>query len=163
LTSKGTIELLGILAVGRHGVLPEEQRRGQPFEIDLRLELDLAAAAVTDDLGDTVDYGLVAEAVVRTVELESFQLLERLADRIAGMCLSTGSIHAVEVTVRKLRPPLPVQIRTVGVSLRREAVLPAPPLAIEPGSAALDEVDETDEVEEAAGVEEPDAAAETTS
>jgi dihydroneopterin aldolase len=131
LTSFGTIELLGILAVGRHGVLPEEQRRGQPFEVDVRLHLDLAAAAASDDLGDTIDYGLLAEAVVRTVELESFQLLERLADRIAGMCLSAGPVASVDVTVRKLRPPVPVQVRTVGVTIHREAT--AVPLD-EPGA-----------------------------
>ncbi len=107
--------------MGRHGVLPEEQLRAQPFEVDLRLETDLSAAASSDRLEDTVDYGLVTEAVARTVELESYRLLERLADRIAGICMSLSGVTAVEVTVRKLRPPVPVHVSSVGVTLRRSA------------------------------------------
>jgi len=124
----GTIEVLGIRAVGRHGVLAEEQARAQPFEVDLRLEVDLAAAAASDRLEDTVDYGLLTEAVARTVELESFRLLERLADRIAGVCVSLAGVTEVEVSVRKLRPPIPVQVSSVGVTLHRQA-------AEEPGAA----------------------------
>lgn len=122
----GTIEVLGIRAVGRHGVLAEEQSRAQPFEIDLRLEADLTVAAASDRLEDTVDYGLLTEAVARTVELESYQLLERLADRIAGICLSLAKVTAVEVAVRKLRPPVPVHVASVGVTLRRERPVPTP-------------------------------------
>ena len=130
----GTIEVVGIRAVGRHGVLPEEQFRSQPFEIDLRLEADLTRAAASDRIEDTVDYGLLTEAVARTVELESYRLLERLADRIAGVCISLTGVTAVEVSVRKLRPPIPVQVTSVGVTLRREATeertgAPVPPPA----------------------------------
>ena len=117
----GTIEVLGIRAVGRHGVLPEEQFRSQPFEVDLRLEADLTKAAASDRLEDTVDYGLLTEAVARTVELESYRLLERLADRIAGICISLTGVTVVEVAVRKLRPPIPVHVGSVGVTLRRQA------------------------------------------
>jgi dihydroneopterin aldolase len=151
LTSTGTIELLGILAVGRHGVLPEEQRRGQPFEVDLRLHVDVAAAAASDQLSDTIDYALVAEAVVRTVELESFQLLERLADRIAGMCLSAGPVRSVEVTVRKLRPPVPVQVRTVGITVRRDAA----EVVVEADEAAVEEIDEEGRADLGVEVDDP--------
>jgi dihydroneopterin aldolase len=121
-TSIGTIELQGIRAIGRHGVLPEEQKRAQPFELDVRLALDLTAAAASDRLEDTVDYGLLAEAVVRTVELSNHQLLESLADRIAKMCLGSGPVLSAEVTVRKLRPPVPFHISTVAVTVTRTAV-----------------------------------------
>ena len=117
----GTIEVLGIRAVGRHGVLAEEQFRSQPFEVDLRLEADLTKAAASDRIEDTVDYGLLTEAVARTIELESYRLLERLADRIAGVCISLTGVTSVEVSVRKLRPPIPVHVSSVGVTLRRKA------------------------------------------
>jgi len=129
----GTIEVLGITAVGRHGVLAEEQTRGQPFEVDLRLGVDLSAAAASDRLEDTVDYGLLTEAVARIVELESYHLLERLADRIAGVCISLEGVRTVEVSVRKLRPPIPVQVSSVGVTIQRSAEAgaapPPPPLS----------------------------------
>ena len=130
----GTIEVLGIRALGRHGVLAEEQARSQPFEVDVRLEVDLAAAAVSDRIEDTLDYAVLTEAVARTVELESFRLLERLADRIARICLSMTEVHAVEVTVRKMRPPIPVHVSSVGVTLRRRAAV-RPPLADNPPPA----------------------------
>ena len=120
----GTIEIMGIRAVGRHGVLPEEQARAQPFEVDLRLEVDLAPAAASDRLEDTVDYGVLAEAVARTIELESYNLLERLAGRIACMCTSIRGVQAVEVSVRKLRPPIPVHVDSVGVTLQRRVAPP---------------------------------------
>jgi len=116
-----TIEASGIRACGRHGVLPEEQARAQPFEVDLRLEVDLAAAAAGDRLEDTVDYGPLTVAVARIVEDESYRLVERLADRIAGLCLSQSGVRSVQVSVRKLRPPVPVQVASVGVTLHRRA------------------------------------------
>ncbi len=117
----GTIEILGITAVGRHGVLPEEQTRAQPFEVDLRLGVDLSIAAASDQLEDTVDYGLLSEAVARIVELESYHLMERLADRIAAVCVSLEGVLTVEVSVRKLRPPIPVLVSSVRVTLQRTA------------------------------------------
>ena len=133
----GTIEILGIRAVGRHGVLPDEQSRAQPFEVDVRLEADLSAAAASDRLEDTVDYGVLTEAVARTIELESYNLLERLADRIASMCSSIRGVQSVEVSVRKLRPPIPVQVASVGVTLQRTAASPveAPAPPAEPASS----------------------------
>ena len=127
----GTIDVLGIRAVGRHGVLPEEQLRSQPFEVDLRLGADLTRAAASDRLEDTVDYALLTEAVARTVELESYRLLERLADRIAGVCIALDGVTSVEVTVRKLRPPIPVHVSSVGVTLLRQRV-EAPPATSSP-------------------------------
>src|SRR5690606_13165009 len=104
------IELRGLLAVGTCGVLPEEQDRPQPLEVDLDLEADLAAAGGADDLALTVDYGAVAAAVERVVTGERFGLLEALAERIAAVVLAVPGVDAVTVAVRKLRPPVPQQL-----------------------------------------------------
>src|SRR5581483_9227757 len=56
------IELRGLRAQGVHGVLPEEQVRAQPFEVDLTVEADLRAAGRSDDLADTLDYGAITES-----------------------------------------------------------------------------------------------------
>ena len=56
----GTIIVIaGLRELGVHGVLPEEQSRPQPFEVDVELEVDLAPAGQSDDLDDTVDYSAV--------------------------------------------------------------------------------------------------------
>ena len=115
------IELRGLRAVGTHGVLPEEHERGQPFEVDLDLEADLTAAGSSDDLADTIDYGAVCAAVAAVVTGPHAQLLEHLAQRIAEAVLDAGGAQAqrVTVTVRKLRPPVPVELASSGVTITR--------------------------------------------
>ena len=105
---------------GVHGALPEERDRAQPFEVDLDLAADLAPAGASDALDDTVDYGAVAAVVARVVGEESHQLLERLATRITDDVLALdGRITSVTVTVRKLRPPVAVDLATAGVTVTR--------------------------------------------
>lgn len=113
------IELRGLRVVGTHGVLPEERERPQPFEVDLDLEADLRAAGTSDDLADTVDYGALAEAVHGVVANEHHALLERVAERIADTALARPGVARVTVTVRKLRPPVPLDLASAGVRVVR--------------------------------------------
>jgi dihydroneopterin aldolase len=115
------IQLRGLQASGVHGVLPEEKDRAQPFELDLDLALDLSPAAASDRLSDTVDYADVAERAVGLVSGgRSFELLEALAGAVADAILSSDHrIDAVTVHLRKLLPPMEVEIATVGVRITR--------------------------------------------
>jgi dihydroneopterin aldolase len=115
------IQLRGLRAVGTHGVLPEEKSRAQPFEIDLDLAVDLGLAGRSDLLSDTVDYAGIAETVVGIVSgASSFQLLEALAGAVADATLACDDrIAAVTVHLRKLQPPLAMDIATVGVRITR--------------------------------------------
>jgi dihydroneopterin aldolase len=113
------IELRGLRVLGVHGALAEEQTRAQPFELDLDVMADLSRAGTTDDLADTLDYGAIADAAARAVSTERFVLLERLAQRIADEVLLDERVDSVRVTVRKLRPPVPVDLATAGVSITR--------------------------------------------
>jgi dihydroneopterin aldolase/2-amino-4-hydroxy-6-hydroxymethyldihydropteridine diphosphokinase len=114
------IELRGLRVLGVHGALPEEQDRAQPFEVDLDVEADLSAAGASDHLHDTVDYGAVADVVAGVVAGERFRLLERLAERLAEEVMATDRrVQAVTVTVRKLRPPVPVDLGSAGVRITR--------------------------------------------
>jgi len=111
--------ITGLRESGVHGVLPEERTRAQPFEVDVELAVDVRAAGASDALGDTVDYALVADAVGRVVRDESYQLLERLATRIAEECRADERVVAVTVTVRKLEPPMDLTLDHVGVRIER--------------------------------------------
>jgi dihydroneopterin aldolase len=114
------IELRGLRALGRCGVLPEEVTRAQPLEVDLDLSLSLAAAGASDDLADTVDYGAVCQAIDDTVTAGHVQLLEHLAALLAEAVLAVDArIDAVELSVRKLRPPVPQHLASSGVRIRR--------------------------------------------
>ncbi len=119
------IELRGLRVTGRVGVLPAEREADQPLELDLDLVVDLAAAAASDDLADTVDYGAVCDAAVDAVRAGHADLLERLAARVVDAVLAVDpAIAAVEVAVRKLRPPVPHDLATSGVRLARRRDVP---------------------------------------
>jgi len=113
------IVIAGLRELGVHGVLPEEQVRPQPFEVDLELAVDLAKPGESDALDDTVDYSAVSEAVSRVVKSEQYHLLERLASRIAEVCKSDPRVTAVTVTVRKLHPPVRAMVDHVAVRVER--------------------------------------------
>jgi dihydroneopterin aldolase len=115
------IELRGLRLTGRVGVLPIEVEQAQPLELDLDLAVDLGAAGQSDDLADTVDYGAVCAAVERTVAAGHVALLERLAALVADAVLAVDPrVSGVDVALRKLRPPVPQQLATSGVHIRRD-------------------------------------------
>lgn len=122
MTAVDRIELRGLRVLARVGVLPHERAQDQPLEIDLDLTLDLGPAGRSDDLADTVDYGAVCAAVATTVgSAGHVALLERLAQSVTDAVLALDPrIDAVEVAVRKLRPPVPHELVTSGVRIRRE-------------------------------------------
>ena len=113
------IELRGLRVLGVCGVLPHERAEPQPLELDVDVEASLASAGASDDLDDTVDYGALCARIEEVVAGEKFALLERLATRVAEVVLDDGRVEAVTVAVRKLRPPVPQQLETSGVRIRR--------------------------------------------
>lgn len=117
--SMDKIELRQIRAVGIIGVLSEERRRAQPFEIDLDIEMDLSEAGRTDSLEHTLNYGPPLDMVQRVVSEEGHELLERVATRILEEILIDQRVFAAEVCIRKVRPPVPVDVATTAVRIRR--------------------------------------------
>ncbi len=114
------IEVRDLRVTGTHGVLPEERDRAQPFSVDIVAWVDMKAAQQSDDLADTVDYGALVQAAADVVGGRSYRLLEALAGRLASVLLIVDPrLEAVEVTVRKLRPPLPLDVGSTGVRVRR--------------------------------------------
>ncbi|MDQ1605259.1 MAG: 7,8-dihydroneopterin aldolase/epimerase/oxygenase [Actinomycetota bacterium] len=113
------ITLRGLRAHGRHGVYPHEREQGQPFVVDVTLHLDLAPAAASDDVTDTVHYGELAEAVVAVVTGEPVALIETLAQRVADVCLQRPGVETVDVTVHKPAAPVAVELGDVAVTISR--------------------------------------------
>lgn len=114
------IEIRGLRVVARVGVPDEERAVPQPIELDIDLEVDLDAAAASDDVADTVDYGAVTLAVSEAVGSAEWALLERMAAVACDAALAADDrALAAVVTVRKLRPPVPVDVDTTAVRLRR--------------------------------------------
>jgi dihydroneopterin aldolase len=101
------IVLAGLTFFGTHGVNAEENSLGQRFQIDVTLRLDLAKAAASDHLDDTVSYSAVFKLVRQEVEGQPSKLLEHLAGRLTDVLLAHDSrIRSARVTVTKLNPPI---------------------------------------------------------
>jgi dihydropteroate synthase len=115
----GRVTVTGILAQGRHGVTDEERSRAQPFEVDLAVELDVAAAAKGDRLEDAVDYTGLQRVALTTVASTSFHLVETLATTIGRAVLETWpAVRAVEVALRKPEAAMPGPVAGVEVRIR---------------------------------------------
>jgi dihydroneopterin aldolase len=120
-SAQDRIEVRGLRFVVAHGALPEEALQPQPFEVDLDVLVDLRRAGHSDELGDTVDYGRLCEAVRSVMEGPHVALLEHLAEEVAekALDLTAGRAAGVVVTVRKLRPPVPFDIASAAVRITR--------------------------------------------
>lgn len=113
------IDIRGLEVMATVGVLPHERSSAQPIRIDLGLHVDLHEAGLSDELETTADYGDVAMRVADLVRESKDLLLERLATRIAEEVVAVRRIEAVEVTVTKMRPPIPANLETTSVSIVR--------------------------------------------
>ena len=110
------ILITGISATGFHGVLPEEQKNGQSFVVDL--ELNMKLTGLKDKLSKTVNYAEVATLVEKEIIGDSVQLIESLAERIGKSLLKKFSkIKSVRVIVHKPSAPIPVKFTDVAVSI----------------------------------------------
>jgi len=113
------VELRGLRVRGHHGVLAHERRDGQDFVVDVVVWLDLAPAAASDALADTLDYGGLAQRVAAIVAGEPCDLVETVAGRVADDVLTDARVHAVQVTLHKPQAPIPLEFADVAVVVHR--------------------------------------------
>jgi 7,8-dihydroneopterin aldolase/epimerase/oxygenase len=114
------ITLTGLRARGYHGVYDFERASGQEFVVDAVLELDLSAAAGSDQLADTVDYGALADQLAAVVTGPPVHLIETLADRLVEVCLVDHRVVAATITVHKPQAPIDHEFTDIAVTVRRE-------------------------------------------
>ena len=116
----GVIRLTGLEVFAFHGVLAVEKEQGQRFLVDLEIALDLSTAGASDRIEDTIDYGALAHAVHDRVAMERWDLLERVANRVAELVMEIPKVDEVVVTIHKPEAPLPLGFDDVAVSVRRQ-------------------------------------------
>jgi len=115
------ISIYGISATGYHGVFDHEKRDGQKFIIDVVLHVDIARAAASDNVLDTVHYGEVSELVVAQIQAGPWDLIEKLGSEIADAILAAyPTVLEVDVVVHKPQAPIPVPFTDVTISLTRK-------------------------------------------
>jgi 7,8-dihydroneopterin aldolase/epimerase/oxygenase len=118
------IALRGLVVRGHHGVFESERTDGQDFVIDVVLDVDASAAAHSDDLADTVDYGTLASTIAAIVGGPPVNLLETVAERIAQACLDDVRVASVEVSVHKPHAPIPLSFDDVVLTIVRTRLTP---------------------------------------
>lgn len=113
------ISITGIQAHGYHGLLEDEKKNGQPFIVDVEVELDLSKAGKRDDIEKSVDYNALAILVHSEITGPAVNLIESLAHRIGIKALETfKEIDEIRVTVHKPKAPIEVGFTDVSVSIK---------------------------------------------
>jgi dihydroneopterin aldolase len=111
------VSIQGIRATGRHGADPGEQDEAQEFVVDLAVWVSVPH----DDLEATVDYRSIVDAARRTVETDSYQLLEVLAEAVASAVLDLGRIVRVSTVVHKPRAATAMHVDDVAAEVTLNA------------------------------------------
>tara|TARA_R110002072_G_scaffold7503_2_gene40428 strand:+ start:170517 stop:170882 length:366 start_codon:yes stop_codon:yes gene_type:complete len=113
----GTIRLKNIRIFTNHGCLIEEEKIGSDYLVNLKVEANLAAAATSDHLKDTVDY-VHLQHIVKTEMAMRSKLLEHVGQRIIDRIFSEISlVTQAEVAISKLNPPIGGDVAEVEVTM----------------------------------------------
>jgi len=83
------------------GIYDWERETLQTLSFDLEMDWDIAKAAKSDDIVDTLDYGAVANTIVSFVEASRYQLIETLAEDLAALLLQTYPIPKLKLILSK--------------------------------------------------------------
>ena len=101
-----------------HGVMEQERRVGGEYSVSLTVEADLADAARTDDVADTINYAELYELVKREMTVPS-KLLEHVAGRIGQRAMETFErITTLTIKVTKLNPPMGADCKGASVEIK---------------------------------------------
>lgn len=116
-TLSSYIFLENIRLYAYHGVAPQEQTVGNEFVINLKLKVDVARAAETDEVADTVSYAAVFALVKEEMSIPS-KLLEHVCGRIVRRLLEHfPAIDEVAIKLAKRCPPMGADLDTAGVEM----------------------------------------------
>ncbi|GGA63640.1 dihydroneopterin aldolase [Pelagibacterium lentulum] len=114
------IILAGLAFYGYHGVMMEENNLGQRFRIDLELGLDMDAAALTDDVAQTISYADIYDLVKLAFEEKRFKLIEALGHHIIMRLFGTfEQLDWIRIRVRKPEAPLPIVVGEAAIEMVR--------------------------------------------
>jgi dihydroneopterin aldolase len=83
------------------GIYDWERRVRQTLVFDLEMGADIAAAAATDHIDDTLNYKAVAKRLTEFVSSSEYQLVETLAERCAEMIRNEFGVTWLRLTLNK--------------------------------------------------------------
>jgi len=115
----GIIEIEGMKFYAFHGHFESEQVVGNEFIVNLMLETDCDAAAISDNLDDALNYQSAYDIVKKEMGVPS-HLLENVAKRVLdSLYQHFTSIQKATVKISKMNPPMGGEIEKVSITLSR--------------------------------------------
>ncbi len=100
-----------------HGVLPQERKVGNDYQVNLRIGYDISRAMVSDDVNDTLNYAEVYQLLSQEMSVPS-ALLERVAGRIGDRLFRKfPAIQSIDLTIIKVNPPMGADSEGAGVEV----------------------------------------------
>lgn len=105
-----------------HGVFEQETALGQRFFVDVVMDVEAGDALVSDEVEQTVHYGLAYELVEKIMTGSRRNLIETLANDVAlALAAWSPRIRRVEVAIRKPSAPIPGILDYVEVRVEHHA------------------------------------------
>lgn len=99
------------------GVYDWEQQIKQKLVLDIEMAHDNRPAGKSDDVVDALDYAKVSEAVLNHIEQGRFLLVERVAEEVAELVMTTFNVPWIRIRLAK--PGAVAQAKAVGVVIER--------------------------------------------
>ncbi|MCY3803199.1 MAG: dihydroneopterin aldolase [Gammaproteobacteria bacterium] len=115
--AKDTIFLRDLEIDATIGVYEWEKRIRQKVCINLEMAADIAPAAASHSIDDTLDYKAVAKRIVQFVEASHYELIESLIEKVAAMLIQEFNIPWLRITISK--PRAVRGARDVGITIER--------------------------------------------
>lgn len=112
-----TIFLSEVKVQTKLGVPEWERMTPQTIILDIEIGYDLSKACQSDDVNDTIDYGTVVNRVRETLQENSFQLVEKLAEHLCHLILKEFNAQSVKIKVAK--PTILPGLKALGVVIQR--------------------------------------------
>lgn len=114
---KSSIEINRLQIYAFHGVMPQETRVGNLFEVTVKLDYDFAAASATDNINLALNYAMAVETIQQVMATPR-KLIETVATDIkAALIEQWPGITSGIVRVAKLHPPFTPRVESVAVSI----------------------------------------------
>ena len=107
-----------LLVRGIVGINPDERTKAQDIVVNVTMLADTAPAATSDDIEDAVNYRTIAKAIISHIEGGEPMLVERLAQELADICLTSDS-RIETATVRVEKPGALRFAESVGIEITR--------------------------------------------
>ncbi|MDP2153714.1 MAG: dihydroneopterin aldolase [Methylotenera sp.] len=113
-----TIFLSEVKVQTKLGVPEWERMIPQTIILDIEIGYDLNKACQSDDVNDTIDYGAVVNRIRETLQENSFQLVEKLAEHLCQLILK--EFNALSVKIKVAKPTVLPGLKALGVVIERE-------------------------------------------